>query len=81
MEQQPEQDFKLKNVTWRLHEQRGRIHENVELRRKYLEQARALQLHSEKNDIRSHIGKLQEGPRKLFLKLRLQKIQEHLKKK
>ena len=34
-------DFKLKNVTWRLHEQRGRIHENVELRRKYVEQSRA----------------------------------------
>ena len=74
-------DFKLKHVTGRLHEQRGRIPENVELRRKYLEQSRALQLHTEKNDIRSHIGKLQEGPRKVFLKLRLQKIQEHLKNK
>ena len=74
-------NFKLENVTWRLHEQRVRIHENVDLRRKYLEQSRALQLHSEKNDIRSHIGKLQEGPRKVFLKLRLQKFQEHLEKK
>ena len=57
-------DFKLKNVTWRLHEQRGRLHESVELRRKYLEQSRARQL-----------------PRKLFLKLRLRKIKEHLKDK
>ena len=74
-------DFKLKNVTWRLHEQRGRIHENMELRRKYLEQSRARQLHTEKNDIASHIGRLQEGPRKLFLKLRVRKIKEHLKDK
>ena len=74
-------DFKLKNVTWRLHEQQGRIHENVELRRKYLEQSRALQLHSEKNDIKSHVGKLQEGPRKVFLKMHLQKIPQHLKNK
>ena len=74
-------DFKLKNVTWRLHEQRGHIHENVKLRRKYLEQSRARQLHTEKHDIASHIGRLQEGPRKLFLKLRLRKIKEHLKDK
>ena len=72
-------DFKLKNVTWRLHEQRGRIHKNVELRRKYVEQSRTRQLHTEKNDIASHIGRLHERPRKLFLTLRLRKIKVHLK--
>ena len=72
-------EFKLKNVTWRLHEQRGRIYENVELRRKYLEQTLARQLHNEKNGITSHIGRLQEGPRKLLLRLRLRKIKEPLK--
>ena len=66
-------EFKLKNVTWRLHEQRGRIHENVELRRKYLEQAHARQLHVEKNDITSRIGRLQPGPRQKYLRLRIQK--------
>ena len=74
-------DFKLKNVTWRLHEQRGRIHENVELRRKFVEQAHARQLHTEKKYISSHIDRLHEGPRKLFLRLRLEKIREHLKNK
>ena len=74
-------DFMLKNVTWRLHKQRERIRENVELRRKYMKQSRARQLHTEKHDIASHIGRLEEGPRKLFLKLRLRKIKEHLKDK
>ena len=74
-------EFKFKNVTWRLHEQRSKIHENVDLRRKYLEQSHARQLHVEKNEIASHIGRLQEGPRKVFLRLCLRKIKEHLKNK
>ena len=68
-------DFKLKNVTWRLHQQRGRIHEDVDLWRKFVEQAHARQLHTEKKYLSSHIDRLQEGPRKLFLRLRLNKNQ------
>ena len=67
-------DKKMKNIQWKLQEQRQRLHENVLLRKSLLEANYARQLQNEKNDIVSRIAHLQLWPQKTFLKLRLDKI-------
>ena len=67
-------DKRLKNIQWKLQEQRQRLHENVLLRKSMLEANYARQLAAEKNDIISRIARLQPGPQKTFLKMRLGKI-------
>ena len=67
-------DKRLKNIQWKLQEQRQRLHENVLLRKSMLEANYARQLAAEKNDIISRIARLQPGPQKTFLKMRLDKI-------
>jgi hypothetical protein len=69
----------IANITLRLHEKRGRIQENMELRHKMLKASYHMQLKNEKNDVMSHIHQLQAGPRKLFLQMRLEKINAKLK--
>ena len=64
---------KIANITLRLHEKRGRVQENMELRHKMLKASYHMQLKNEKNDVMSHIHQLQAGPRKLFLQMRLKK--------
>ena len=70
---------KIANIALRLHEKRGRIQENMELRHKMLKASYHMQLKNEKNDVMSHIHQLQAGPRKLFLQMRLEKINAKLK--
>ncbi len=68
------------NITWRLHEQRrGRIQENMELRRQMLIDSHRQQLRNDRNSIMSHIHHLQPGLRKAFLAMRLEKIKQELK--
>ncbi len=68
------------NITWKLHEQRrGRIQENMELRRQMLIDSHRQQLRNDRNSIMSHIHHLQPGLRKAFLAMRLEKIKEQLK--
>ncbi len=68
------------NITWRLHEQRrGRIQENMELRRQMLIDSHRQQLRNDRNSIMSHIHRLQPGLRKAFLAMRLEKIKQELK--
>jgi hypothetical protein len=70
---------KIANIALRLHEKRGRIQENMELRHKMLKASYHMQLKNEKNDVMSHIHQLQAGPRKLYLQMRLDKINAKLK--
>ena len=70
---------KIANITLRLHGKRGRITENMELRHKMLKASYHMQLKNEKNDVMSQIHQLQAGPRKLFLQMRLEKINAKLK--
>ena len=65
-------DKKMKNIQWKLQEERQRLHENVLLRKSMLEANYARQLAAEKNDIVSRITHLQPGPQKTFLKMRLE---------
>jgi hypothetical protein len=69
----------ISKLTWKLHEKRGRIHENMELRRQMLIDSHHQQLRNDKNSILSHIHRLQPGLRKAFLAMRLQKINQQLK--
>jgi hypothetical protein len=70
---------KIKHTTWRLHQQRGLLQENMELRHKMLAASYHMQLRNEQNSVQSHIDRLQPGLRKVFLQMRLVKINAHLK--
>ncbi len=67
------------NITWKLHERRGRIQENMELRRQMLIDSHRQQLRNDRNAILSHIHKLQPGLRKAFLAMRLERLKQELK--
>ncbi len=69
----------ISNITWKLHHQRGRIHENLELRRKMLIDSHNQQMRNDRNNILSHIHHLQPGLRKTFLAMRLEKIKQEMK--
>jgi hypothetical protein len=69
----------ISNITWKLHEKRGRIQENMELRRQMLIDSHNQQLRNDRNSILSHINRLQPGPRKVFLAMRLHKLNQLLK--
>jgi hypothetical protein len=66
-------------TTWKLHEARGRIQESLALRRTMLLDSHQQQLRNDRNDINSHIHRLQPGLRKAFLAMRLEKIKQQLK--
>ena len=70
---------KIKNSTWRLHERRGLLQENMELRHKMLAASYHMQLRNDRNSVQSHINHLQPGLRKSFLQMRLLKINAHFK--
>ncbi len=70
---------KINNVTWRLHERRGLLQENMELRHKMLAASYHMQLRNDKHAVMSHIHHLQPGLRKVFLQMRLEKINAQLK--
>jgi hypothetical protein len=69
----------ISHTTWKLHERRGRIQENMELRRKMLIDSHSQQLKNDRNNILSHIHHLQPGLRKAFLAMRLEKLKMQLK--
>ncbi len=69
----------ISHTTWKLHERRGRIQENMELRRKMLIDSHSQQLRNDRNNILSHIHRLQPGLRKAFLAMRLEKLKQQLK--
>ena len=70
---------RIANITARLREKRKDVNENMELRHKMLKSSYHMQLQNEKNSAMSHIHALQPGPRKLYLQMRLQKINAKLK--
>ena len=69
----------ISNLTWKIHERRGRIQENMELRRQMLVDSHHQQLRNDRNSILSHIHRLQPGLRKAFLAMRLEKLKQQLK--
>ena len=73
-------DFKVGNITHRLHEQRERLHENLLLRKRMLEATFANQMRVEKHNLIDRITHLQPGPQKVLLKQRLAKLNAQLGK-
>ncbi len=69
----------ISNITWKLHERRGRIQENMELRRQMLIDSHRQQLRNDRNAILSHVHKLPPGLRKAFLAMRLERLKQELK--
>ena len=70
---------KISHITWRLHERRGLLQENMELRKKMLVASYHMQLRNDRNSVMSHINHLQPGLRKTFLQMRLVKINAQFK--
>ena len=70
---------KIQQITWRLHERRGQLQENMELRHKMLAASYHMQLRNDRDSVASHINHLQPGLRKVFLQMRLEKINAQLK--
>ena len=63
------------NLTYRLHKARQeRMAPSIELRRRFLTSACQAQLRNEKEMIASHIGRLQPGVRRVFMKRRLDQL-------
>jgi hypothetical protein len=58
-------------ITHRLHDQRQKLATNAELRRNYLTSVYHAQIKGEKQAIAAHIGRLQPGARRAYLKHRM----------
>ena len=71
----------LASITHRLHDQRKKLAPSLELRRNYLTAAFHNQLQAEKNHIESYIGRLQPGVRRVYLKHRLEMLNDRAKMK
>ena len=67
---------RLNNIVWKLHEQRGRNAELIELRKRYRERAYCAQIRSDKQLLRSRIAQMQPSVQRAFLQARLQKLRE-----
>jgi hypothetical protein len=67
---------RLNNIVWKLHEQRGRNAELIELRKRYIERAYCAQIRSDKQLLRSRIAQMHPSVQRAFLQARLQKLRE-----
>ena len=65
---------RLNTIVWKLHEQRGRVSELAEMRKRYLERSYAAQIDSDKKLLQSRIHRLQPPLQRAFLKARLEKL-------
>ena len=72
----PVQTTRLNNIVWKLHEQRGRNAELIELRKRYIERAYCAQIKSDKQLLRSRIAQLLPSVQRAFLQARLEKLRE-----
>ena len=71
----------LDRITYRLHEQRAKLAPSLMLRKNYLEATHLGQIQSEKDAIVGHIGKLQPGLRREYLRHRLERLNARAKQK
>ena len=65
---------RLNNIVWKLHEQRGRNAELIELRKRYIERAYCSQIRSDKALLRSRIAQMHPSVQRAFLRARLEKL-------
>jgi hypothetical protein len=69
----------LATITYRLHEQRQKLAPSLELRRHYLTSVFHSQLRAEKESIEGYIGRMQPGVRRVYLKHRLEMLNDRAK--
>jgi uncharacterized membrane protein len=67
---------RLNNIVLKLHEQRGRNAELIELRKRYIERAYCAQIRSDKQLLRSRIAQMYPGVQRAFLQARLEKLKK-----
>jgi len=72
---------RLNNIVWKLHEQRGRVHELTEMRKRYIEKAYCAQIDSDKKLLQSRIHRLQPSVQRAFLQARLEKLDRIVKRR
>jgi hypothetical protein len=72
----PAQTARLNNIVWKLHEQRGRNAELIELRKRYIEKAYCAQIRSDKQLLASRIAQMYPSVQRTFLQARLEKLRQ-----
>jgi uncharacterized membrane protein len=72
----PAATARLNNIVWKLHEQRGRNAELIQLRKRYIERAYCAQIKSDKSLLRSRIAQMYPGVQRAFLQARLEKLRQ-----
>ena len=67
---------RLNNIVWKLHEQRSRNVEFIELRKRYIERAYCARIRSDKQLLRSRIAQMHPSVQRAFLQARLEKLRQ-----
>ena len=72
--------IRLNKLKYKLQEAQPKVHDNLMLRKRMVEKAYADQMRNERDDIASRMRHLTPGPRQMFMKIRLEKINQQLRK-
>ena len=72
--------IRLNKLKYKLQEAQPKVHENLMLRKRMVEKAYADQMRNERDDIASRMRHLTPGPKQMFMKIRLEKINKQLNK-
>ena len=72
--------IRLNKLKYKLQEAQPKVHENLMLRKRMVEKAYADQMRNERDDIASRMRHLTPGPKQMFMKIRLEKINQQLNK-
>ena len=72
----PAATARINNRVWKLHEQRGRNAELIQLRKRYIERAYCAQIRSDKVLLRSRIAQMHPSVQRAFLQARLEKLRQ-----
>ena len=76
----PAATARINNIVWKLHEQRGRNAELIQLRKRYIERAYCAQIRSDKVLLRSRIAQMHPTLQRAFLQARLEKLRQKERK-
>ena len=72
----PAATARIHNIVWKLHEQRGRNAELIQLRKRYIERAYCAQIRSDKVLLRSRTAQMYPGVQHAPLQARLEKLRQ-----
>jgi hypothetical protein len=72
----PAATARINNIVWKMHEQRGRNAELIQLRKRYIERAYCAQIRSDKALLRSRIAQMHPSVQRAFMQARLEKLRQ-----